>query len=95
MVVAVEVTSEDPLPPELVDGRRGDAKLASDLLAAEHAAGTQPFIAALEPIGLANDFNLLNRERLATPVAVSELVESTGDFLIGAGLQQFVDQGHD
>jgi hypothetical protein len=57
------------------------------LFAGEHAALTQPLEAAAQLVGIAHDDDLLRRERLASPVAVPEFVESCCDLRVGRGLE--------
>lgn len=82
-VVAVEVARQHAFAAELMDGCGAHAELLGHLFAREHAALAQSFEAAAQLVGAANDANLLQRERLAAPIAVPEFIEPCGDLLIG------------
>lgn len=83
VVVAIEVTRQHAFATELMDGGGAHTELLGHLFAREHAALAQPFEAAAQLVGAANDDDLLHREGLAAPVAVPDLVEPCGDLLVG------------
>jgi len=82
VIVAIEVTRQRASATEVVDGCRTYTELFGHLFASEHAALSQPFEAAAQLIGTANDDDLLQRERLTAPIAVPEFVEPLGDLLV-------------
>ena len=82
VLVAIEVARQHAFATKLVDGCRAYTELFGHLFAGERAALAQPFEAAAQLIGAANDDDLLQRERLTAPISVPEFVEPGGYLLV-------------
>ena len=91
MTIAIAMLVHDSFASPGIDGRRGYAKLLSELIGAEHAARAQPFKTILQMIRRADHDDLLVSEGLTFPVRVTQFVKPLCDLSIGAGLEQFVD----
>ena len=84
VLVAIAMLAQVSFVPPMIDRRRADAQLCRQLVGAEHSTRSKALEAALQVIGIANGEDLLQRERLATPVLVPQRIEALGNFLVRA-----------
>jgi len=95
MQVTVAMLTQHPALAPQVDASRADAELCGELVGCHHAACAKAFKPALEPVGGADDENLLVRERFTFPVCITERIKLFGDLTIRAGFEEFVDLRND
>jgi len=95
MQVSVSMLAHHPALAPQVDGSRADSELSGELIGCHHAACAKAFKPALEPVGGADDENLLVRERFTFPVCITERIKLFGDLPIRAGFEEFVDLRND
>jgi transposase len=93
-VTVAMLTQHSALAPQ-VDASRADSELCGELVGCHHAACAKTFKPALEPVGGADDENLLVRERFTFPVCITERIKLFGDLPIRAGFEEFVDLRND
>ena len=85
MQVTVAMLTQQPALGPQVDASRADPELCGQLVGCHHAAFAQAFKPALEPVGGADDKDLLVRERFTFPVCITERIKLFGDLPIRAG----------
>jgi len=95
MQVTVAMLTQHPALAPQVDASRADTELCGELVGCHHAACAKAFKSALEPVGGADDENLLVRERFTFPVCITERIKLFGDLTIRAGFEEFVDLRND
>jgi transposase len=95
MQVTVAMLTQHPALAPQVDASRADSELCSELVGCHHAACAKAFKPALEPVGGADDENLLVRERFTFPVCITERIKLFGDLPIRADFEEFVDLRND
>lgn len=79
MQVTVAMLTQQPALGPQVNASRADPELRGQLVGCQHAAFAQAFKPALEPVGGADDKDLLVRERFTFPVCITEGIKLFGD----------------
>jgi hypothetical protein len=95
MQVTVAMLTQQPALAPQMNASRAHSELRGEFVGCQHAAFAQAFKPALEPIGGADDKDLLVRKRFTFPVCITERIKLFGDLPIRAGFEEFVDLRND